>query len=72
MLEGMVKQKLTKQALERYGNIKTGHPDKAVQLLLILGQAIQTQEIGTIDDEQLKQILMRMDPPKKDTKIIRK
>jgi programmed cell death protein 5 len=71
MLESVVKQKLTKKALERYGNIKVAHPEKAVQLLAILGQAIQSEGIDTIDDDQLKEILKRLEP-QKEMKITRK
>lgn len=61
-LETLVKPKLTKKALERYGNLKTAHPEKAVYLLTILGQSIQTQNIQQIDDAQLKDLLKRMEP----------
>jgi programmed cell death protein 5 len=71
MLESVVRQKLTKKALERYGNIKVAHPEKAVQLLAILGQAIQSQNIERIDDDELKEILKRMGE-KRETKITRK
>lgn len=71
-LEFIVKQKLTKQALERFGNVKAAHPEKAIQLLAILGQAIQTGKIeDQIDDDQLKDILMRLTPEKKDFNIRR-
>ena len=70
-LEMLVKQKLTKQALERFGNIKSAHPEKAIQLLAILGQAIQSGQINEIDDEQLKDILMKITPEKKEFKIRR-
>jgi len=68
-LEAVVKQTFTKQALQRYGNLKTAHPDKAVQLLVILGQAIQQGKISQIDDAQLRQILMKLAPEKKEFKI---
>lgn len=71
-LENFVKAKLTKKALERYGNLKTAHPEKAVQLLAILAQALQTQNIQQINDEQLKDLLKRMEPKKHDFKITRK
>ncbi|MBW2965162.1 hypothetical protein KY363_06925 [Candidatus Woesearchaeota archaeon] len=70
-LEGMVRQKMTKEALERYGNIKVAHPEKTIQLLAILGQAIQAGHIDTIDDAQLKEILKRIEP-QKDIKITRR
>tara|TARA_B100000315_G_C14588495_1_gene594439 strand:- start:2797 stop:3051 length:255 start_codon:yes stop_codon:yes gene_type:complete len=64
-LEGIVKQKLTKEALLRLGNIKAAHQEKYVQLLVVLGQAIQSNELETVDDTQLKEILQKMAPEKK-------
>ena len=71
MLETAVRQVLTKEALERYGNLKAAHPEKAIQLLAVLGQLIQTQNIKQITDEQLKQILLQFNQ-KKEFKITRK
>jgi len=71
-LELLVKKVLTKKALERYGNIKTAHPDIAVHLLVLLGQAIQSGQIKTVDDEALKNLLMRLQPKKHKFKMIRK
>ncbi|MBW2977286.1 hypothetical protein KY331_00420 [Candidatus Woesearchaeota archaeon] len=70
-LESLVKQAFTKDALERYGNLKTAHPDKAVQLLVVLGQAIQQGKINQINDDQLKDILMKLTPEKKEFNIRR-
>lgn len=71
-LELMVKQKLTKKALERFGNVKAAHPEKAIQLLAVLGQAIQTGRIDDqVDDNQLKDILLKITPEKKEFKIKR-
>tara|TARA_B100001971_G_C18191574_1_gene538952 strand:- start:1065 stop:1397 length:333 start_codon:yes stop_codon:yes gene_type:complete len=71
-LEIIVKQALTKEALERYGNLKTAHPEKAVQLLVILGQAINSGQITKVDDAQLKELLKKLTPEKKEFKINRK
>jgi len=70
-LEAVVKQTFTKEALERYGNIKAAHPEKAVQILVVLGQLMQQGKIQQIDDQQLKQILEQLTPEKKDFKIKR-
>jgi DNA-binding TFAR19-related protein (PDSD5 family) len=67
-LEVMIKQKLTKKALERYSNIKAAHPEKAVQLLVVLGQIIQAGN-NMIDDNQLKELLVRLTPKKRDFRI---
>jgi len=70
-LEMMVKQVFTKEALSRYGNIKAAHPEKAVQVLVVLGQLIQQGKIKQINDAQLKEILKKLTPEKKDFKIKR-
>ena len=71
-LELLIKKVLTKKALERYGNLKTAHPELAVQLLVLLGQAVQSGQIKTVDDEALKNHLMRLQPKKHKFKMIRK
>lgn len=69
-LEAAVRQFLSKEALQRYGNLKAAHPEKAIQLLVILGQAIQQGQIKEkISDEQLKNLLARLQPEKKEFKI---
>lgn len=71
-LEEVVRARLTKEALQRYGNLKTAHPEKAVQLLAVLGQAIQTGQLRhMVDDEQLKKILEKLSE-KRDFKIMRR
>ncbi|MEA3429991.1 MAG: DNA-binding protein [Nanoarchaeota archaeon] len=70
-LEQFVRQHLTKEALSRYGNLKAAHPEKAVQALTLLAQIIQTGKLPMIDDKQLKDILQRMQPPKREFKITR-
>ena len=71
-LEIAVKQYLTKEALQRYGNLKAAHQDKAIQLLVVLGQAIQQGQIKEkISDEKLKNILTQLQTKKKEFKIKR-
>ena len=71
-LEAVIKQFLTKDALARYGTLKTAHPEKAVQLLVILVQAIQSGQIKSqIDDEILKKILQQITPKQREIKIRR-
>ena len=71
-LEAVVKQFFTKEALTRYGNLKAAHPEKAVQLLVILGQAVQSGQLKEkIDDIKLKELLKRLTPEKKGFKIKR-
>ncbi|MBS3113900.1 hypothetical protein J4448_02260 [Candidatus Woesearchaeota archaeon] len=71
-MENIVKQFMTKDALARYGNLKTAHHEKALQLLLILFQAIQKGQIqDKINDSTLKKVLEQLTPKKKDIKIKR-
>ena len=71
-MESIVRQVLTKDALSRYGTLKTAHPEKSLQLLLVLFQAIQKGQVqGTIDDPLLKKILEQLTPKKKEIKIRR-
>jgi len=70
-LESVVKHSLTKEALERYGNLKAAYPDRAVQLLVIMTQALQAGQITKIDDNTLKEILKKISPDKRDIKIRR-
>jgi programmed cell death protein 5 len=71
-LEAFVKSKLTGDAAARYTNLKLAYPEKAMQLLTILGQAIGDYKIKQVDDAQLKDLLQRMTPAKKEFKITRK
>lgn len=68
-IENVIKGKFTKEALQRYSNIKIAYPEKRAQLLLILAQV--HEQIDKIDDEQLKEILKRMEPKRRETKIKR-
>jgi len=71
-MEGIVRQFFTKEALSRYGSLKTAHHEKALQLLLILFQAIQKGQIqGKVDDSTLKKILEQLTPKKKEINIKR-
>ncbi len=71
-MESIVKQVMTKEALERYGSLKTAHHEKALQLLVVLFQAIQKGQVrGEIDDPTLKRVLEQLTPKKKEIKIKR-
>lgn len=71
-IESVVKTKLTKDALERYGNIRTAYPEKAVQLIVLLGELLQSGKVDIIDDNMLKEIIMRITPKKKEFRIRRR
>ena len=69
-LESTVKQRMSKEAVSRLGNIKTAHPEKAIQAMLLLAQALQKKQISHIDDTIFKQVLQSL-AEKKDTIIKR-
>ena len=71
-LENDVKGYLNKDAIERYNNLKTAHYEIAVKLLVVLSQMAQSGQLsGQIDDQKLKDILIRLQP-KRDFNTIRK
>ena len=70
-LELIVKQVLTRGALERYSNLKTAFPEKAVQILVIIAQAIQSRNLEKVDDDTLKELLKKIEPKKREIKIKR-
>ena len=73
LLEATVKQFLTKEAITRYGNIKAAHPQKAMQVITILAQLIQSGQIKEqMNDAQFKELLLNMQEPKQETKITRR
>ena len=72
-IETLVKQFLTKDAITRYTNLKIAHTEKAMSVLTSLGQMIQAGQIREkITDDQLKKILIRLEPKKPEFNIQRK
>ncbi|MBI2134043.1 hypothetical protein HYU11_05150 [Candidatus Woesearchaeota archaeon] len=71
-LEDMVKKTMTKEALQRYGNIKAADPEKSIQLLVVLGRLIHMGKIRSVTDENLISILEKMAPAKKSFRIERR
>lgn len=71
-MEKFVKQFMTQEALIRYGNLKIAHHEKALQLLVVLFQAIQKGQIQSkIDDVTLKKILHQLTPKRREINIKR-
>ena len=68
-LESNLKQMMTPDALSRYSNVKLAHPDKALQALVVMAQMLQTGNVRTIDDTQLKSVLMHITPEKKQARL---
>lgn len=71
-IESIVRTSFTKEALQRYGNLKSAHPEKAVQTLVYFAQMIQAGKIQQITDEMLKQVLSKLSGPVRQIKIRRK
>lgn len=72
-LEQTVKKYLSKEAIARYGNLKAAHQEKAVQIVSVLAQLIQSGQITEqISDETFKSILLRLQQPKKEFKITKR
>lgn len=70
-LEAFVKTIFTRDALDRYSNLKLAHPEKAVKVLVVLAQGMQKSGIKQVDGEQLKKLLIRLEPEKKEFKLKR-
>lgn len=74
-LEAMVRVRLSKEAGQRYANIKIAHPEFSLQVLIVLARAIESGQIGNeiIDDAALKELLQKMNSiGKKEFSIKRK
>ncbi len=71
-LESVVKNYLSKEALQRYGSLKLAHSEKAMNVLAVLTQLIQQGRIkGKLTDQQFKEILKKLEPKKHDINIKR-
>lgn len=72
-LDNMAKQYLTAQALSRYGSIKAAHPEKAIQVMVVITQSVQNGQMKEkMTDEQLKELLLRLEKPRKEFRMVRK
>ena len=71
-IEKTVLPYLSKEAVERYGTVKLAHPELAIQSLVHIAQLLQKSTIQQVHDTLYKSILKRLQPHKRDTKIIRK
>ncbi len=72
-LEAMVKPYLSKEALQRYGTLKTAYPEKAIQAIVVISQLIQSGQMnGVLDDQDFVGLLKQMDGEKKEFRITRK
>lgn len=67
MLESMAKQKMSKEAISRYGNLKVAHPETAVKAIALIAQAVSAGQVKeTIKDEEFKMLLQAIQQGKKE------
>lgn len=69
-LDSAVKSLMAKEALQRYANIKLAHPEKALNLLMLLSKRINEGKTDQITDEEVKYYLQLLDSNRQ-TKINR-
>ena len=68
-LEDLARRVLSKEALARYGNIKSAHPELAMKILVVIAQIMQQTNVKELTDEQFKEVLQHIIPEKRETKI---
>jgi DNA-binding TFAR19-related protein (PDSD5 family) len=71
-LEALVKTRMTKEAVQRYGNIRAANPELSIQVLALLGQMLQSGKVDMIDEAKFKEIMFTITPKKKEFKMTRK
>ncbi len=69
-LECAVKSIMSSDARSRFANIKLASPQRAVQVLLVLAQLVNSRGIEQIDDASFRDVLVKMQS--KETKLFRK
>ena len=64
-IEIIVKKYLTSEAITRFGNLKSAHPELSLKILTVLYKAIESGNVKEqITDEQLKLILQQLNQQK--------
>ena len=70
-IENIAKQYLNKDALARYGSLKTAFPDKATKVATLIIQLINNNQIiDKLNDEEFKVLLKQLNE-RKDFRIIK-
>ncbi|MBS3164634.1 hypothetical protein J4439_04335 [Candidatus Woesearchaeota archaeon] len=70
-LEAIAKQFLSREALVRYGTIRTAHPEAALQAAMVVARLGQGGKVKELSDEHFKEILKQITPKKREIKISR-
>ncbi|MDP3919091.1 MAG: DNA-binding protein [Nanoarchaeota archaeon] len=72
-IEEYAKQFMSADAIARYGNLKAVHGEKALQSLMVIAELAGEGKLpAKITDGQYKQLLVQMNPEKKEFRITRK
>ena len=67
----IIRKYLTREAIERLGRVRLGHPDIAQQAELVILQAAQVGQLRQkIGDKELRSILAELSSGKKEFKFI--
>ena len=73
LIENAAKACLDKEALQRYGNLRIDHQEKAFQIATVIVQAVQEGAIRQqITDTEFKAMLQSLQEPKKEFKFSRR
>lgn len=70
-IENIAKQYLSKEALIRYGNLKTAFPEKSIKVATLIVQLVNNNQIKEkLEDKDLKYLLEQLQD-KKEFRIIK-
>ena len=73
MLELELKRYLDSTAISRYGNLKTAHPELAMQVMMFIVQGVNSGKLeAPVSDEKFKGLLSYFQTPKKEFRLVRK
>jgi len=72
VLENTIKNYLSKEAISRYFTIKSTNPEFAIQVALFIYQSVNQNYIkNKLTDSEFKELLKKIQGPKKEFKIIK-
>ena len=70
MIESRAKQKMSREAISRYGNLKTAHPETAIKAISLIAQAVSSGQVKEpISDEEFRTLLYTIQQGKKEFKF---
>jgi len=71
VLESIVKQYLSKEAMQRYFALKSMHPEKAIRVITLITSLVQSNQLTEkLSDEDFKDLLQRLEE-KKEFRIVK-